>query len=385
MGYRERLATLEANHLLRNLLPVDATVERPYIKLHNDTLLSFNSNDYLGFSTHPAMIEAASKATQIWGTGSTGSRFTSGNFLLHTTLEKQIAIFKQTEAALLFNSGYDANLAVPTTLVQQDDIILSDTLNHASIIDGIRLSKRNYLVYRHRDVEHLRELLASLPATQRKFIFTDSVFSMDGTLAPLEAIVALKKQFHNVIIVVDDAHATGILGEDGRGTANHFALERDIDITIGTLSKACGASGGFIATNQVFADYIRNFARSLIYTTALPPSVVASASTALTLMQEEPWHQKLVMDLTKQLADGLHSRKIHFVGGEVPIFGVSCGTSEKALALQAHLHKAGIFASAIRPPTVPEGEARVRITLSAKHTSEHISLLLQALGGFYDE
>lgn len=370
MNFEKALEALKAAHLLRQPKQIDATLARPLVVINQQVLVACNTNDYLGLSTHPEVVAAAVAATQLWGTGSTGSRFTSGNFTLHHDLEEQIAAFSEKEAAIVFNSGYDANLAVPTTLVQPEDVILSDARNHASIIDGIRLSKRQYEVYRHRDVAHLRELLAHLPPDVRKFIVTDHVFSMDGTLAPLADITALKQAFDNVIVVVDDAHGTGVVPLD----------TTDVDIVIGTLSKAVGSSGGFIATTQVWADYIRNFARSLIYTTALPPSVIVAASTALTVIQEEPWHQHAVLQRTQQLTDGLRARGIRFIGGAAPIVGVLCASNEEALALQTHLQANGLFATAIRPPTVKE--PRVRITLSAMHSEAQVAHLLDALGGF---
>ena len=239
MNFEKALEALKAAHLLRQPKQIDATLARPLVVIDQQVLVACNTNDYLGLSTHPEVVAAAVAATQLWGTGSTGSRFTSGNFTLHHDLEQQLAAFSEKEAAIVFNSGYDANLAVPTTLVQPEDVILSDARNHASIIDGIRLSKRQYEVYRHRDVAHLRELLANLPSDVRKFIVTDHVFSMDGTLAPLADITALKQAFDNVIVVVDDAHGTGVVPLD----------TTDVDIVIGTLSKAVGSSGGFIATN----------------------------------------------------------------------------------------------------------------------------------------
>lgn len=262
---------------------------------------------------------------------------------------------------------------MPTTIVQPQDVIFSDARNHASIIDGIRLSKRTYHVYRNRDIKHLHSLLAAQPASTRKFIFTDSVFSMDGTLAPLAAITALKKTFANVIIVVDDAHGTGVVPLD----------TRDIDIVIGTLSKAIGTSGGFIATSEAYATYLINHARSYIYTTALPAGVIAAASESLRIMTTTPALRDAVLARTAQLCDDLTALGIPFTGGEAPIVSVRCSSNAEALALAHHLQQARCFTTAIRPPTVQV--PCVRITLCALHEAAHISQLLEALEVFYDE
>lgn len=373
MEIEAQLQALREADLLREPKAVEAVLQRPIVHINGETLVAFNTNDYLGLSTHRAVIQAAIDATMRWGVGSTGSRLTSGNFTLHEQLEQQLAHYANKARAVVFNSGYDANLAVPTTIVQPQDVIFSDARNHASIIDGIRLSKRTYHVYRHRDIKHLHSLLAAQPASTRKFIFTDSVFSMDGTLAPLAAITALKKTFANVIIVVDDAHGTGVVPV---GT-------RDIDIVIGTLSKAIGTSGGFIATSEAYATYLINHARSYIYTTALPAGVIAAASESLRIMTTTPALRDAVLARTAQLCDGLTALGIPFTGGEAPIVSVRCSSNAEALALAHHLQQARCFTTAIRPPTVQV--PCVRITLCALHEAAHISQLLEALEVFYDE
>lgn len=367
----------------RTLQPVDARNEQT-ISYNEQSFIPFHTNDYLGWSTDTRLIQTSIEATKTYGVGSTGSRLTSGDYTLYHELEKKVARLKSTERALLFNSGYDANLAWPQIL-PPDAVVLSDALNHASIIDGLRLARTMKYIYPHQNIERLEQLLSQLPEETPKWIVTDSVFSMDGTIAPLRDIVALKKKYPNTFILIDEAHATGVIGPNGKGVAHLFNIEHSIDVFVGTFSKALGSSGGFIASSQAFIEALVNHARSFIFTTALPPSVVAVNLRAVELLDVENEPREHIHRLTAYFTAQLRNAFIPFVGGETPIFGILCETNERALALEQFLQREGFFVKAIRPPTVPEQSSRVRITLTARHKKRDIDRLLHHIQLFFNE
>lgn len=340
------------------------------------------SNDYLGLSKDERLITAAQTALSRFGAGSSGSRLTTGNTLWHEKLEKTIADFKQTEAALLFSSGYLANIGVLASLPQKGDVILSDQLNHASIVDGCRLSKAETIVYRHIDMADLENKLASVQSRDRRFIVTDGVFSMDGTIAPLDSIMALAKQYQ-AFVIVDDAHATGVLGENGGGTSEHFGVSPDV--VIGTLSKAVGTEGGFAAGSNIFIDFLLNHARTFIFQTAVAPAICAASHTAFDIIKGMHGTRRVLLSSIKTIKTRLADMGFTVRGGDTPILPVIIGDAKTAVSAAALLEKKGICAPAIRPPAVPSGESRIRLTVTADRSLQDIDRLTEAFDSIRKE
>ncbi len=391
---------LHKQNLYRRLRAVDSD-QGAVLTIEGQQVINFSSNNYLGLANHPALKEAAIRAIQEFGTGSGASRLITGSMRLHHELEEKIAQFKSCEAALLFNSGYHANLGVLTALLQKGDMVFSDELNHASIVDGCRLSGATIQVYRHRDVNHLEELLRLAPLPNplprgergkktsplprwegikgrvRRLIVTDSVFSMDGDLAPLKDLALLAEKYETWLMV-DEAHATGVWGPKGRGLVEEVwpearpAYLQEHLIQMGTLGKALGSFGAYIAGSQTLIDFLINKARSFIYTTALPPPVVAASLAALDLVEREP-------ERRKKLWENVECFKSKLGEGKSPIIPFVIGGSEKVLELSERLFKKGLWVSAIRYPTVPQGTERLRITLMSTHTKEQLDCLVEAL------
>ena len=378
-GFLEKeLELLKGSHLYRQLPGPLEVFTGPRANINGQEVLLFSSNNYLSMSHHPRVKAAAKEAVERWGTGSGGSRLTTGNFVLHRQLEERIARFKGTEDAIVFSSGYLANLGVISALMGQGDLVLSDELNHASIIDGCRLSRATVKVFRHRDVAHLRDiLLAERNSYRRCLIVTDGVFSMDGDIAPLPHLLQLAEEFQ-ALLMVDDAHATGVLGKRGAGTVEHFGLEGKDIIQMGTLSKALGSEGGYVTGNAILVDYLRNRARSFIFSTALSPPVVAAAIAALDVLEEEPHLLDQLHANVCQLYRGLKEMGFEVLPTESAIIPLMVGEANRALALSAALAEKGVFVPAIRPPTVPEGTSRLRITVMATHKPEDIQRALEA-------
>ncbi|KAI5061102.1 hypothetical protein GOP47_0023607 [Adiantum capillus-veneris] len=349
-------------------------------------MILFSGNDYLGLSTHPSVRQAASKAAIEFGMGPRGSALVCGYTYLHRSLESALADLKKTEDCLLCPTGFAANMAVMTAITtvvshaaEADDqdvvAIFSDALNHASIIDGIRLSRRQrkteFEVYKHCDVDHLNQLLSNCKH-DRKVVVTDSLFSMDGDFAALVELVALRKKY-NFLLVIDDAHGTLLCGETGGGVAEALNVEGQVDIVVGTLSKAIGCQGGFIACSRKWKQLIQSRGRSFVFSTALPVPVVAAAHAAILVAQEEKWRQRAVWDRVSQLAK---ATGLHFSS---PIAPIIFYTEERALAASRSLMLAGFHVTAIRPPTVPKHSSRLRITLTAAHTVDDVEALAAAL------
>lgn len=350
--------------------PIDAV----RVKRNNQEFIMMASNNYLGL-THDLRVQQAAKyAVEQYGTGSGGARLTSGTFPLFNELELGIADFKHTEQALVFNTGYMANVGTITALMNKNSIIISDELNHASIIDGCRLSGARIERYNHKDIEHAEHILKNYKSSH-KMIITDGVFSMDGDIAPLDKLYELGKEY-NALLMVDDAHSTGVLG-NGRGTAHHFGLT-DVDVQLGTLSKALGSVGGYVAGRKELIEYLVNYSRSFIFSTALSPADIGAALEALTIVKNEPLVVEQLNENTAYMANKLQSMGIE-CDDETPIFPIIVGDNERALSLAYELELRGIIITAIRPPTVPVGESRLRMTVTAAHSQEQLDYVANTL------
>lgn len=343
----------------------------PWIEREGRRLLNLGSNNYLGLTGHPRAREAAAEAVARWGTGSSGSRLTSGALVLHEELERELARLKGAEAALLFPTGYMANVGTIPALAGRGDLILSDALNHASLIDGCRLSRAEVRVYRHADPDHARSLLTDRDRFRRVLLVTDGVFSMDGDLAPLPDLCSLCEE-RDAWLMVDDAHGTGVLGAGGAGTAEHLGVADRVPIRMGTLSKALAAEGGFIAGSSELVDYLRNRARSFIFATAPAPATAAAALASLEILKAEPERRAGLLARARALRSALRQAGFSVPEGETPIIPVAAGEAKTALALAAALEERGVWAPAIRPPTVPEGTSRLRVSVTAAHSEAEL-------------
>ena len=334
-------------------------------------VILLGSNNYLGLSVHPIVVEAAATAVQKYGTGASASRLMSGNCHLYTELEAKIAEAKGTEAALVFGSGYLANIGAIPVLAGEADLILSDALNHASIIDGCRLSQATKQIYRHCDVEHLESLLAQSTKFRHRLIVTDGVFSMDGDIAPLPEICGLAEKY-DATVMVDDAHSLGVLGETGGGTIEHFGLENRGVVQMGTLSKAIGGLGGYVAGSTALIDFLINRARGFIFTTGLPPATLAGASAALDVIRSNPELRQRLSSNVLLLKNALLERGFQLLPSQTQILPLILGSVDVASRFAEALLSHGVYAPAIRPPTVPEGTSRLRLSVIASHTTEDL-------------
>ena len=373
--FKKQLDTKVQNHNLRTLkefCPIDAV----RVKRDDKEYLMMASNNYLGLTFDSRVIEGAVKGAQQYGTGSGGSRLVSGTFPLFTELENELAKFKNTEKALVFNTGYMANVGTISAIADKNTIIFSDALNHASIIDGCRLSRGAVKAYSHCDVDELKYLLKQVDRNARKLIVTDGVFSMDGDIAPLDKLYELSRDY-NALLMVDDAHATGTIG-NGHGTAAYFNLEKEIDIQLGTLSKSLGSVGGYVAANSTIIDYLVNTSRSFIFSTALSPADIGAALAALQLLETDTSVLGRLQENVNYMADQLISMGIDATN-ETPIFPILIGSNEDTLAVSDYLYEAGIIGTAIRPPTVPIDESRIRLTVTAAHNKEQIDYVCHTL------
>lgn len=376
--YQNFRAQLEAKEKEQNKrsIKVYEPIDAVRVKRNNREFIMMASNNYLGL-THDLRVQQAAKyAVEQYGTGSGGARLTSGTFPLFNELELGIADFKHTEQALVFNTGYMANVGTITALMNKNSIIISDELNHASIIDGCRLSGARIERYNHKDIEHAEHILKNYKSSH-KMIITDGVFSMDGDIAPLDKLYELGKEY-NTLLMVDDAHSTGVLG-NGRGTAHHFGLT-DVDVQLGTLSKALGSVGGYVAGRKELIEYLVNYSRSFIFSTALSPADIGAALEALTIVKNEPLVVEQLHENTAYMANKLQSMGIE-CDDETPIFPIIVGDNERALSLAHELEARGIIITAIRPPTVPVGESRLRITVTAAHSQEQLDYVANTLRG----
>lgn len=367
-----RLDKTRESGLYRTLRTMN-TAPRPEMFIDGQRQIVFSSNNYLGLADDKRLAYEAEQVLHTFGVGSSGSRLTTGHTEWHQKLEEKIANFKQAEAALLFSSGYLANIGVLSSLPEKGDIILSDRLNHASIIDGCQLSKADTVIYNHVDMDDLEEKLKEAKSYERRFIVTDGVFSMDGTIAPLDKIVLLAKRYDSFVIV-DDAHATGVLGENGRGTSEYFNVTPDV--VIGTLSKAVGTEGGFVSGSKLLIDFLLNHARTFIFQTSIPAASCAASYTALEIIEHSQEKRQLLLANVKEIKMSLEEMGYTVRGGNTPIIPVIIGDTYKAVLFAKRLQEEGIYAPAIRPPTVAMGESRIRLTVTADHRAEEISDLL---------
>jgi glycine C-acetyltransferase/8-amino-7-oxononanoate synthase len=335
------------------------------------------SNNYLGLADHPRVREAAAEAAMRYGAGSGASRLISGNMTIHRRLEEQLAEFKRAEACLLFGSGFLANAGVVAALARRGDVVFSDALNHASIIDGCRLSRAETFVYDHCDMDHLEWGLRQA-AGRGALIVTDGVFSMDGDEAPLGRIVELAQR-HDARVMVDEAHGTGCVGPGGRGLVAREGLEDDVDVIVGTLGKALGSYGAYVLCDETMAKYLINTARTLIFSTALPPPAVAAAIAALELLREQPRRVEKLQRNAVVLRETLREAGMPVPVGETPIVPLIVGEANAAMAACERALERGVFAQAIRPPTVPEGSSRLRLAVMASHTKSELREAAQVL------
>lgn len=370
------LAALAERGRLRTTRPFE-TPPGPRAQIGGRSLINFGSNNYLGLAEHPAVRRAASEAAERWGTGSTGSRLLSGNLPPHAALEAALASFLGEEAALLFSSGYLAAVGTIPALVGRGDLILSDALNHASLIDGCRLSRAEVRVYRHADAAHAAARLADRQAFRRCLLVTDGVFSMDGDAAPLAELADLAQQC-DAWLMVDDAHGLGVLGRAGRGSVEAAEVEGRVAVRMGTLSKALGSEGGFVAGSRTLVQFLINRARSFIFSTAPSPASVAAAQAALRVLRTEPERRQRVLLGAAKLRAGLVHLGYQSTGGESAIIPVLVGADAEAVRLSRQLEEQGVWAPAIRPPSVPVGSARLRLAVTADHSAKDIETALRS-------
>jgi glycine C-acetyltransferase len=340
-------------------------------------VLNLASNNYLGLTTHPRLKAAMIEATEQWGAGSGAVRTIAGTMTVHEELERRLAEFKHTQASLVFQSGFTANLGVLQSLVKEGDVIISDELNHASIIDGIRLSKAERSIFKHRDMDDLERHLEKHRDKRVKLVVTDGVFSMDGDIAPLPAIVERAERF-GALVMVDDAHASGVLGKNGRGSVNHFGLDGRVDLQMGTLSKAIGVLGGYVAGTQPVRDFLIHRARPFLFSTSHPPGVAAACIAAIDVLLAEPERIDRLWTNTARFKEGLRRLGFDTGASETPITPVIVGKGAVAMEFSDRLFKHGVFAQGIGFPTVPEGRARIRTIVTSVHTDAQLDRALEA-------
>ena len=403
------MTALEKQHLKRSLRSVEQN-DGARLHIHGKPLLNFSSNNYLGLARHPQVIEAVQQVLGHWGVGAGSSRLISGTSVIHRDLEQALAAFMGSESALVFPTGYMANLGVLTSLAGEGDAIVMDRLCHASLIDAARLSGARLFVYAHADAAEAERVLKRAASYRRKFLVTDSLFSMDGDFAPLAELAALARR-EGAISILDEAHAIGVWGENGRGArtmplpppstvppppvgegttdvrsplppGEGLGERLTFDIVVGTLSKALGSQGGFVCGSSELIETLVNKARSFIYTTGLSPACVAAAHAALSLIQEDPAPRERLQRLSQKLRDGLRDLGFNTLKSESQIVPILLGSTEQALACAAHLEGAGIYAPAIRPPTVHAGECRIRFSVTAEHTEKDIDHVLEVMAAY---
>ncbi|MEK3885113.1 8-amino-7-oxononanoate synthase [Paenibacillus sp. PL2-23] len=366
----EGLEKLTSDSLERTLLSCEPAPGRPGFTVRGErTLLDLSSNDYLGLSGHPAIVEAMRDALAVHGTGASASRLVTGSRSIGGQLEEAIADWQQSGAALVFGNGYMANVGVISALVGRGDAVFSDRLNHASIVDGISLSLAEHARYRHNDMEHLRYLLSKHRAARRKLIVTDAVFSMDGEHALLDEVIQLKREF-GAMLMVDEAHSGGVYGLKGEGLCHSLGLHQEVDVHMGTFSKAFGVYGAYVSGSSMLIRWLLNKARTFVYSTALPPVLLAGIAEALRLVQQEGVRRERLAEASRLFRAALRDAGFQAGDGVSPIIPILVGDSAAALRFSSALEEEGILGVAIRPPAVPAGTARIRFSLSASHTKE---------------
>jgi glycine C-acetyltransferase len=368
------LDTLKQQGLYRRLRILEDE-QRPRTTFDHRQIVNLSSNNYLGLTTHPALREKAIDATRRLGVGSGSVRTIAGTMAIHMELERRLAAFKQTEAVVVFQSGFAANAGTVAAVLTKDDVVISDELNHASIIDGSRLSRATIKVFPHKDVDAARTVLAGLPAGQRKLLITDGVFSMDGDLGALPELCGLAEEFGG-IMMVDDAHASGVFGRNGRGTIDHFGMHGRVDIQVGTLSKAMGALGGYVAGSRTLIEFLYHRARPFLFSTSHPPGVAAACIAALDVLENEPQIIDRLWENTRFFKSGLQALGFNTGLSQSPITPVIVGDGALAMKLSDRLFEEGVFAQGIAFPTVARDKARVRTIVTATHTRDELQFAL---------
>lgn len=371
---QEELDQMKEQGTFRKLVPLESD-QGSKVVINGKEVIQLSSNNYLGLTTHPRLVKAALEAVEKYGAGTGSVRTIAGTFTMHEELEEKLAKFKHTEASLVFQSGFTTNQGVLSAILSPEDVVISDSLNHASIIDGIRLTKAARKVYKHVDMEDLERALKESSEYRKRLIVTDGVFSMDGNIAPLDKIVELAEKY-DALVMVDDAHASGVLGENGRGTVNHFGLDGRVHIQVGTLSKAVGVLGGYVASSRSLIDYLIHKGRPFLFSTSHPPAVTAACDEAIQVLLEEPELIEKLWDNAKFFKDGL--MKLGFNTGEsqTPVTPVIVGDEALSHKFSDKLLEYGVFAQGIAFPTVAKGLARVRTIVTAQHSKEELQQAL---------
>lgn len=371
----DRIEDLKRKHLYRELTVIESA-QGQYVRINGRDVINLASNNYLGLATHLKIIQAAVRATRQLGVGSGAVRTIAGTLAIHQELEEKLAAFKEAEAALVFQSGFACNLGVIESLLSREDVIISDELNHASIIDGIRLSRAERRIYAHSDMERLEKCLQECAGYRLRLVVTDSVFSMDGDIAKLPEIADLAEKY-NAVLMVDDAHASGVLGKHGKGSVDHFDLHGRVDIQVGTLSKAIGVLGGYVVGSRKLVDHLIHRGRPFLFSTSHPPGVAAANIAALEVMQEENLQDRL-WDNARYFKAGLKSLGFDTGNSETPITPVIIGDGSRAMAFSDALLEEGVFCTGIGFPTVPEDKSRVRTIVMANHSRDDLDRALEA-------
>jgi glycine C-acetyltransferase len=352
--------------------------QRAHTVVDHRSVVNLSSNNYLGLTTHPRLRERAREALDRLGVGTGSVRTIAGTMAIHVELEERLAAFKNTEAAVVFQSGFTANAGTVSSILGKDDVIVSDALNHASIIDGARLSRATIKVFPHRDVAAARALLEGTPRGTRTLLITDGVFSMDGDLGPLPALCDLAEEFGS-IMMVDDAHASGVFGTNGRGTVDHFGVHGRVQVQVGTLSKAMGALGGYVAGPRVLIEFLHRRARPFLFSTSHPPSVAATCLAAIEVLEQEPQWMAQLWDNTRFFKAGLQAAGFDTGLSESPITPIIVGDGALAMTFSDRLFERGVFALGVGFPTVPQGKARIRTIVTATHTRDELQFALDVL------
>jgi glycine C-acetyltransferase len=379
LGYlASDLESLKQQGLYRRLRILEDE-QKPRTTFDGRQVVNLSSNNYLGLTTHPRLREAALDATRRLGVGSGSVRTIAGTMDIHMELERRLAAFKKTEAVVVFQSGFAANAGTVAAVLTKDDVVVSDELNHASIIDGCRLSRATIKVFPHKDVDAARTVLSGLPASQRKLLITDGVFSMDGDLGALPELCALAEEF-GCIMMVDDAHASGVFGKNGRGTIDHFAMHGHVDIQVGTLSKAVGVLGGYVAGSRTLIEFLYHRARPFLFSTSHPPGVAAACIAALDVLEQEPQIIDRLWENTRFFKSGLATLGFDTGLSQSPITPVIVGDGALAMKLSDRLFEEGVFAQGIAYPTVARDKARVRTIVTSAHTRDELQFALDVFG-----
>ncbi|MFC0188817.1 glycine C-acetyltransferase [Fictibacillus aquaticus] len=373
---QQELDQMKEQGTFRRLVPLESEQDARVV-INGKEVIQLSSNNYLGLTNHPKMKQAALESVEKYGVGTGSVRTIAGTLSMHEEFEQKLAKFKHTEACLVFQSGFSTNQGILSAILTDKDVVISDELNHASIIDGIRLTKAARRIYKHVDMEDLEAALKETQEYRKRIVVTDGVFSMDGNIAPLPKIVELAEKY-DALVMVDDAHASGVLGENGRGTIDHFNLNGRVHIQVGTLSKAIGVLGGYIASTETLRNYLIHKGRPFLFSTSHPPAVIAASSAAVDVLLDEPEHMERLWENTRFFKEGLQALGFDTGISETPITPVIVGDDALTHKLSDRLLELGVFAQGIAFPTVAKGKARVRTIVTAKHTKEDLQAALDA-------